>query len=78
MREAVEQRDGARLRRTLDDAPDARRAHPTPEHFWPLLVAAGAADTAGRLAPAAVIEGGIAHGMLAMDSYACGAVGAWP
>ncbi len=78
VREAVEQGDGARLRRTLDDAPAARRAHPTPEHFWPLLVAAGAADTAGGLAPATVIEGGIAHGMLARDSYAFGAIGAGP
>jgi 4,5-DOPA dioxygenase extradiol len=69
VREAVEQGDGARLRRTLIDAPDARRAHPTAEHFWPLLVAAGAADD--RL-PATVIEGGIVHGMLAMDSYAFG------
>ena len=75
VREAVEQGDGARLRRTLDDAPDARRAHPTAEHFWPLLVAAGAADAGDGLPPAAVIEGGIAYGMLAMDSYAFGAVG---
>lgn len=74
VREAVEQGDGERLRRTLDDAPDARRAHPTPEHFWPLLVAAGAADAgagAGTL-PAMVIEGGIVHGILALDSYAFG------
>lgn len=72
VREAVERGDGMRLRRTLSDAPDARRAHPTPEHFWPLLVAAGAADAAGSLPPVAVIEGGIAHGVLAMDSYAFG------
>lgn len=72
VREAVERGDGARLRRTLSDAPDARRAHPTPEHFWPLLVASGAADAAGLLAPAAVFDGGIAHGVLAMDAYAFG------
>lgn len=69
VREAVEQGDAVRLQRTLDDAPHARRAHPTPEHFWPLLVAGGAA--AGG-APARVIEGGITHGVLAMDSYAFG------
>lgn len=69
LREAVEQGDSARLRRTLDDAPHARRAHPTAEHFWPLLVAAGAA---GERVPAQVIEGGIAHGVLAMDAYAFG------
>jgi 4,5-DOPA dioxygenase extradiol len=70
VREAVEQGNRARLLRTLDDAPEARRAHPTPEHFWPLLVAAGAA--AGTL-PAKVIDGGIAHGILAMDAYVFGA-----
>jgi 4,5-DOPA dioxygenase extradiol len=69
VREAVEQGDAARLRRALDEAPHARRAHPTPEHFWPLLVAAGAADAG---APVQVIEGGIAHGVLSMDAYAFG------
>jgi 4,5-DOPA dioxygenase extradiol len=69
VREAVEQGDRDRLLRTLDDAPQARRAHPTPEHFWPLLVAAGAADQAQ---PVRVIEGGIVDGVLAMDAYAFG------
>lgn len=69
VRDAVEQGDTAHLMRTLDEAPDAGRAHPTPEHFWPLLVAAGAA---GGTLPAQVIEGGIVHGVLAMDSYAFG------
>ena len=73
VREAVEQGDSARLRRTLDDAPQAQRAHPTPEHFWPLLVAAGAA---GEGRAARVIEGGVAYGMLAMDAYAFGLAGA--
>ncbi|MGE0314969.1 MAG: class III extradiol ring-cleavage dioxygenase [Lautropia sp.] len=69
VREAVDRRDRARLLRTLDDAPQARRAHPTAEHFWPLLVAAGAGDLTQ---PSQVIEGGIVHGVLAMDSYAFG------
>lgn len=73
VREAVEQGDRARLLRTLDEAPQARRAHPTAEHFWPLLVAAGAADLAQ---PVRVIEGGITHGVLAMDSYVFGPTGA--
>lgn len=72
VREAVEQGNNVRLLRTLEDAPDAQRAHPTAEHFWPLLVAAGAADAGNGTPPATVIEGGIAHGMLAMDSYAFG------
>lgn len=73
VREAVEQGDRERLLRTLDDAPDAQRAHPTPEHFWPLLVAAGAADT---MLPAHVIDGGIEYGMLAMDAFVFGVAGA--
>jgi 4,5-DOPA dioxygenase extradiol len=76
VREAVEQGDNTRLLRTLNDAPDAHRAHPTTEHFWPLLVAAGAADDGHGTPPATVIEGGIVHGMLAMDSYAFGMAGA--
>ena len=69
VREAVANGDAARLRRTLDDAPHAARAHPTPEHFWPLLVAAGAAPS-GQ--PWRVVDGGIAHGMLAMDAIVFG------
>ena len=69
VREAVEQGDQARLLRTLDDAPNAQHAHPTAEHFWPLLVAAGAADLTQ---PVQVIEGGVVHGVLSMDAYAFG------
>ncbi len=69
VREAVEQGDRARLMRTLDAAPNAQRAHPTAEHFWPLLVAAGAADLTQ---PVQVIEGGVVHGVLSMDAYAFG------
>ena len=64
VREAVAAGDHARLRQTLDLAPHARRAHPTPEHFWPLLVAVGATPRSG-----AVMEGGITHGALSMDAF---------
>lgn len=49
-------------------APHAERAHPTEEHFLPLLVALGArcGDTAE------LIDGGITHGVLSMESYAWG------
>lgn len=70
MREAVASGDCERLQFALERAPHARRAHPTAEHFWPLLVAAGAA--ASRR-PATVIDGGIVHGVLAMDAYVFGA-----
>lgn len=65
IRDAAAAGDRERLLRALDIAPHARHAHPTPEHFLPLLIAAGAAD-----APTAtILEGGIAHGVLAMDSF---------
>ena len=50
-------------------APHAERAHPTDEHFLPLLVALGA--TAPGEQPE-LLEGGIEHGMLSMESYAWG------
>lgn len=49
-------------------APQAARAHPTEEHFLPLLIATGAAD--GE--PALRLEGGLAEGTLSMDAYAWG------
>jgi 4,5-DOPA dioxygenase extradiol len=49
-------------------APSAIRAHPTEEHYLPLLVAAGAAEGDTPMA----IDGGINYGVLAMDSYAWG------
>lgn len=68
VREAVQQGDTARLIQTLRLAPHASRAHPTTEHFLPLLVAAGAASAN----PVTVLDGGIRHGMLAMESYVFG------
>jgi len=62
----------ALARRAIEIAPHAQRAHPTPEHFLPLLVAAGAA---ANPLPAAVVEGGIVHGVLSMDGFMFGEVG---
>ncbi len=50
-------------------APHARRAHPTTEHFLPLLVAYGAA---GPGATAERIDAGIDAGVLSMDAYLFG------
>jgi 4,5-DOPA dioxygenase extradiol len=47
-------------------APSAERAHPTDEHFLPLFIALGAA---GNSYQTMVLDGGITHGVLAMDSY---------
>ncbi|MGL4230432.1 MAG: dioxygenase family protein [Casimicrobium sp.] len=69
VREAVNAADLDRLARTLKLAPHAARAHPTTEHFLPLLIAAAAAST---LTPTTVLQGGIEHGVLSMESYAFG------
>ena len=65
---AVRSADRDRLVRALEIAPHARRAHPTPEHYWPLLVAAGA----GRLDAAQIIEGGMRYRVLCMDAFVFG------
>lgn len=70
VRQAVEARDHERLQQTLAIAPHAQRAHPTTEHFLPLLVAAGAAGVEDE---ARTLEGGITYGVLSMDSYLFGA-----
>lgn len=69
IREAVVQGDDERLRNALALAPHAARAHPTSEHFLPLLVAAGASD---RAAPVRVLEGGMTYGVISMESYLFG------
>ena len=68
---AVTGRDHTRLQQTMALAPHAQRAHPTAEHLWPLMVAAGAA---GAQVPARRIDGGMTHGVLSMDAFVWGAV----
>ena len=50
-------------------APHAQRAHPTEEHFLPLLVAMGAQLPGDAVQ---LIDGGIEHGILSMDSFVWG------
>lgn len=50
-------------------APHSHRAHPSDEHYLPLLVAAGA-SSAGE--PVEVIEGGVTYGVLSMEGYVFG------
>ncbi len=69
IRDAVEQGRHSQLVDALNLAPHAQRAHPTTEHFLPLLIALGAS---GKRVAARVIKGGIRHGVLAMDSFAFG------
>ena len=67
---AVARRDVEALLDYRARAPFATRAHPTEEHFLPLLVALGASrrDEAGTPVP-----GGMTYGVLSMDSFAFGA-----
>jgi 4,5-DOPA dioxygenase extradiol len=51
-------------------APDFARAHPSTEHFLPLLFAAGASWNGEAVS---VLEGGIEHHVLSMESYVFGA-----
>lgn len=69
IRQAVVRHDIEQLVAYRQLAPQAERAHPTEEHFLPLLVALGAS---GDAEAAHVIEGGITNGMLSMESYAWG------
>lgn len=63
--------DSAALLDYLNAAPDAQRAHPTPDHYLPLPFAAGAGPQGAR---GTVVDGGVAYGILSMDAYIFGPV----
>lgn len=67
--DAVARGDVESLVHYRERAPHAARAHPTEEHFLPLLVALGASD-AGE--PRRFVEGGMTYGVLSMDSFGFG------
>lgn len=58
--------DTASLVAYRDQAPDAARAHPSEEHYLPLLIAWGAADAGARVERFVT---GYEAGALALDSY---------
>ena len=58
--------DRGALTRWQQLAPHAVRAHPTPEHFLPLMIAVGAAGLGPRVER---IDAGVDSGVLAMDAY---------
>jgi 4,5-DOPA dioxygenase extradiol len=64
--DALRRDDRAALSRWAERAPHAARAHPTPEHFLPLMVAVGAAGAAPEVEH---IDAGVDSGVLAMDAY---------
>lgn len=51
------------------EAPHAERAHPSEEHFLPLLVAMGATTESDDVR---VLRGGVSNSVLSMESYAWG------
>ncbi len=65
VQEVVESGSLTRLQAIMEEAPGAHRAHPTTEHLWPLLVAAGAAREPQT---SSYIEGGIDLNVLSMSS----------
>lgn len=67
-RNAVIAHDTATLS-DLSGAPHGQRAHPSDEHYLPLLVASGASDASESVE---VIEGGVTHGVLSMEGYVFG------
>jgi 4,5-DOPA dioxygenase extradiol len=69
IRQAVISHDIEGLLNYRQRAPYAQRAHPTEEHFLPLLVALGAR---GDAEATQIIEGGVTNGVLSMESYAWG------
>lgn len=64
-RHSVTSHDRDALVDYLRTAPAARRAHPTSDHYLPLLVAAAA----GGHSPVEVLDGGMTSGVLSMESY---------
>lgn len=66
---ALEKRDVGALLDYRMQAPHAARAHPTEEHFLPLLVAFGASHTQDEFAK---LDGGMTYGVLSMDSFGFG------
>lgn len=67
IRAHVRRRDLQALVEYRRRAPHAERAHPTEEHFLPLLVALGASDDSDAVT---ILEGGMTYGVLSMESYA--------
>jgi 4,5-DOPA dioxygenase extradiol len=70
VREALARGDVDSLLDYRRRAPHAERAHPTEEHLLPLFLALGAAG--GNRVNVHCVEGGITHGVLAMDAFLLG------
>lgn len=69
IRAAVVANDIASVISYRQAAPHAERAHPTEEHFLPLLVALGAH---AEMEAVQLLDGGLTYGVLSMESYVWG------
>ena len=67
VKDTLVQHDDDRMLAYRETAPHAMRAHPSDDHFLPLLVAMGARNHQDAFS---VIEGGVTYGFLSMDSFA--------
>ncbi len=67
--DAVARGDVDALVHYRSQAPHAARAHPTEEHYLPLLVALGASNGSNQ---GTLIPGGMTDGVLSMDSFGFG------
>jgi len=72
IRRAALAHDSAALAAYREQAPHAQRAHPSDEHYLPLLVAIGASGASGAEEPVEVIDGGVTYGVLSMEGYVFG------
>lgn len=72
--DAVARRDVEALVHYRESAPHAERAHPTEEHYLPLLVALGATDADDSCE---LVAGGMTYDVLSMDSFGFGLPAGW-
>lgn len=66
VRSQVEQNNGEALIAAADLHPDFYQAHPSAEHYYPLLFALGASQSNDQLK---ILKGGIKYHALSMESY---------
>lgn len=66
MRNAMVRRDLEALKNYRTLAPNAIRAHPTEEHFMPMLIALAASENGNSVS---LYDGGVAYSALSMDAY---------
>lgn len=69
VRKTIQDRDLEAMQNYRELAPYAKQAHPTEEHFLPLIIALAASD---KTDPVIELNGGVTYRALAMDNYVFG------